>query len=80
MAYQIVWSQTAVEDLRQIVQFIALDDAAAAASLADRILNRIEQAAKFPFSNRAVPETVEESIRGHLTFNQWGSSDSRSIQ
>jgi len=63
MAYQVVWSQTAVEDLRQIVQFIALDDAVAAASLADRILNRIEQASEFPFSNRAVPEKSEESIR-----------------
>jgi hypothetical protein len=24
MAYQIVWSQTAVDDLRQIVEFIAI--------------------------------------------------------
>ncbi len=63
MAHQVVWSQTAVEDLRQIVEFIALDDAIAAASLADRILNRIDQAAEFPFSNRAVPEKSEESIR-----------------
>ncbi len=63
MAYQIVWSQTAVEDLKQIVQFIGLDDAGAAAGLADRILNRIEQAAEFPFSNRAVPEKGEDSIR-----------------
>jgi len=63
MAHQIVWSQTAVEDLKQIVQFIGLDDAVAAASLADRILKRIEQAAEFPFSNRAVPEKAEESIR-----------------
>jgi toxin ParE1/3/4 len=63
MACQIVWSQTAVEDIRQIVQFIALDDASAAANLADRILSRIEQAAEFPFSNRVVPEKAEDSIR-----------------
>jgi plasmid stabilization system protein ParE len=63
MACRIVWSQTAVEDLRQIVQFIALDDAAAAASLADRILNRIERAAELPLSNRVVPEKAEELIR-----------------
>jgi len=63
MAYEVIWSQTAVEGLRQIVQFIALDDAVAAASLADRILNRIEQASEFPFSNRAVPEKAEETIR-----------------
>jgi toxin ParE1/3/4 len=63
MACQIIWSQTAVEDLRQIVEFIALDDAGAAASLADRIVRRIERAAELPFSNRAVPEKAEKSIR-----------------
>ncbi len=63
MACQIVWSQTAVEDLRQIVQFIGMDDTATAASLAERILRRIEQAAAFPFSSRAVPEKAEDSIR-----------------
>jgi toxin ParE1/3/4 len=63
MACRIIWSQTAVDDLRQIVEFIAIDDGAAAASLADRILNRIERAAELPFSNRAVPEKAEGSIR-----------------
>jgi len=63
MAFQIVWSQTAVEDLREIVKFIALDDEAAAASLADRILTRIERAADLPFSHRAVPERAERSVR-----------------
>jgi toxin ParE1/3/4 len=63
MAYQVIWSQIAVEDLRQIVQFIALDDPVAAASLADRILNRIERASELPLSNRAVPEKAEPSIR-----------------
>lgn len=63
MACRIVWSQQAVEDLRQIVQFIALDDAVAAATLAGRILNHIERAAELPLSNRGVPERAEESIR-----------------
>jgi toxin ParE1/3/4 len=63
MAFQIVWSRTAVEDLREIVKFIALDDPIAAARLADHILIRIEQAADLPFSNRAVPERAEQSIR-----------------
>jgi toxin ParE1/3/4 len=63
MACQIIWSQTAAEDLRQIVEFIALDDAAAAANLAARILNRIERAAELPFSHRSVPEKADGSIR-----------------
>jgi len=63
MAFKIIWSQTAVEDLKGIVQYIALDDPDAAAKLADRIMQRIEAASKLPFSNRAVPERDEESIR-----------------
>jgi addiction module RelE/StbE family toxin len=63
MACQVIWSRTAVDDLRQIVEFIASDDTAAAAGLAERILRRIERAAELPSSNRAVPEKAEESIR-----------------
>lgn len=63
MACQVVWSNTAVEDLRQIVQFIALDDPGAAAGLAERILERIERAAEFPLANRVVPEKAEQAIR-----------------
>jgi len=63
MAYQIIWSQTAADDLRQIVEFIAQDDAGAAARLADRMLSRIERTAELPFSNRAVPEKADESVR-----------------
>ena len=63
MAFQIVWSQTSVEDLKGIVQYIALDDPVAAAKLADRIIQRFETASKLPFSNRAVPEKDEEFIR-----------------
>jgi len=63
MAFQIIWSQTAVEDLREIVQYIAMDDPAAAANLADRIVGRIESASQFPFSNRIVPERADQYLR-----------------
>ena len=63
MAFQIIWTQTAAEDLKEIVQYIALDDPDAAAKLAEHILIRIESASNLPFSNRSVPEKGEESIR-----------------
>jgi toxin ParE1/3/4 len=63
MAFQIIWSHTAVEDLKGIVQYIAIDDPDAAAKLADRIIQRIESTSKLPFSNRIVPEKAEEPIR-----------------
>ncbi len=63
MAFQIIWSQTAAEDLKGIVQYIALDSPTAAAKLARHIIQRIETASAMPFSNRAVAEKAEESIR-----------------
>jgi len=62
MAFHIIWSHTAVEDLKGIVQYIALDDPDAAAKLADHIIQRIETASELPFSNRVIPEKAEESI------------------
>jgi toxin ParE1/3/4 len=63
MAFKIIWTQTAAEDLKEIVQYIALDDPDAAAKLAERIITCIENASNLPFSNRSVPEKGEESIR-----------------
>lgn len=63
MAFQIIWSQTAVLDLKEIVQYIALDDSGAAASLAEHIIQRIEMVSELPFSNRCVPEKADQSIR-----------------
>ena len=63
MAFQIIWSHTAVEDLKGIVHYIALDDPDAAAKLADRIIKRFEDASKLPFSNRVVPEKAEKPVR-----------------
>jgi toxin ParE1/3/4 len=63
VAFQIIWSEIAVEDLREIVQFIASDDPLAAARLADRIIGRIETASELPFANRAVPEREDPSVR-----------------
>ena len=63
MAFQIIWSESASEDLKEIVQYIALSDHSAANNLASRILNRIETASEFPFSNRIVPEKESDSIR-----------------
>ena len=63
MAFQIIWSETASEDLKEIVQFIAMDNSSAAARLAEKILSHIETASNLPFSNRAVPEKEDELIR-----------------
>ena len=63
MAFQIIWTQTAAEDLKEIVQYIAIDNPDAAPKLAEHIIIRIESASILPFSNRSVPEKNEEFIR-----------------
>ena len=63
MAFEITWSEAASEDLKQIVLYIAQDNSTAARRLAVRVLSHIETASRFPFSNRAVPEKSDESIR-----------------
>jgi addiction module RelE/StbE family toxin len=63
MAFRIIWSATASEDLKEIVQYIAMDDPRAASHLADRVLAHIEMASTLPFSNRFVPEKGDETIR-----------------
>ena len=63
MAFRVVWSETASDDLRQIVQFIARDSQDAAARLAERVIAHIETASAMPWSNRIVPEKADASIR-----------------
>ena len=62
MAFQVAWSKTAADDLREIVQFIAMDHAEAAAKLADQIIHHIEAAANMPLSSRVVPEKNDSSV------------------
>jgi toxin ParE1/3/4 len=63
MVFTVTWTESAHEDLREIVRYIALDNTDAAAKLAERIIHHIELASEYPYSNRAVPEKGEESIR-----------------
>lgn len=63
MAFTIIWAESAYEDLREIVRYIAQDNPDAAAKLAERIIHHIVLASEYPYSNRAVPEKDEETIR-----------------
>lgn len=63
MDYQLIWTASSREDLRQIVRFVASDDPAAAKALGETLIEQIEQAASFPRSGRVVPEYQMESLR-----------------
>ena len=63
MALRVVWTETATEDLRGIVEFIAADSPDAARRLAEAILAKIEHLQQFPRMGRTVPEKGDPAIR-----------------
>ena len=63
MAYQIIWSLQARDDLREIVTFIAADNPAVAESFGFRLMSKVDVLAKFPQIGRVVPEEHDENIR-----------------
>jgi addiction module RelE/StbE family toxin len=69
MAYQVIWSPRAVDDLEAIAQYIAADSTAYAASVVKTILNTTRNFSRFPFSGRVVPELRDESIREWFAYS-----------
>ena len=69
MAYRVVWSPRAVEDLEAIAQYIAADSEAYAASVVKTILTTASNFSRFPFSGRVVPELSDENIREWFAYS-----------
>lgn len=63
MAFRIVWSQSALDDLRDLVRYIARDDRHVARRFGDLIVNKVQALQTFPRIGRVVPEYREESLR-----------------
>jgi len=63
MAFKIIWSEQAREDLREIVTFIALDNPATAESFGYLLMTKVDALAQFPRLGRVVPEEDDEDIR-----------------
>lgn len=63
MAFQIIWSLQARDDLREIVTFIAADNPAVAETFGFRLMSKVDMLANFPLIGRVVPEEADENIR-----------------
>jgi toxin ParE1/3/4 len=57
------WTETAENHLDTIYSHIALDSAAYAKQIVDRITRRSQQIADFPLSGRKVPEFELDQLR-----------------
>lgn len=60
--YYIVWTETAENDLFEIINYIATDNVAAARKALRRIQEKAQQLASLPQRGRVVPELLEVGI------------------
>lgn len=67
---KIVWTEPAVEDLRELHAYIARDSEVYASGFVERIIVAVEPLADHPKLGRFVPETSDENIR-ELLFQQY---------
>lgn len=66
---KIIWSPLAVEQVRDIATYIALDKPSVAVQWAEKIFNSVEQLSEFPNSGRIVPEINRNEIREIVNGN-----------
>ncbi|GAB4199031.1 MAG: hypothetical protein Fur006_49390 [Coleofasciculaceae cyanobacterium] len=69
MAYQVVWSPNAIEDVDEIASYIAKDSVAYAAAVVRKILDTTRNLSNFPLSGRIVPELGDPAIREKLVYS-----------
>jgi toxin ParE1/3/4 len=63
MAFRIVWSKTALADLRDLVRYIARDDRQVAKRFGDLIVTKVQSLQAFPRIGRIVPEFRDDHLR-----------------
>lgn len=69
MAYEVVWSPRAIDDVEAIATYIAEDSIAYAKSVAQKIVASTRKLASFPMSGRVVPEFDQENIREVFAYS-----------
>ena len=65
----ITWTALAIEDLRNIYDYILKDSKVYADRIIDNIITRVDQLSYFPKSGRVVPEFENDSIRELIQGN-----------
>ncbi|MFH1287809.1 MAG: type II toxin-antitoxin system RelE/ParE family toxin [bacterium] len=60
---EVIWTELALEDLQDIIEYIAKDSFVYAERFGVRVAEAPRRLAQFPFCGRIVPEFEEENIR-----------------
>jgi len=69
MAYQVVWSATALEDVEAIASYISRDSIFYAGAVVSKVVNSTRNLENFPFAGRIVPEFGMETIRKVFAYS-----------
>ncbi|HEV7799040.1 MAG TPA: type II toxin-antitoxin system RelE/ParE family toxin [Pyrinomonadaceae bacterium] len=69
MAYQVVWSPTALEDIEAIASYISRDSVSYAGTVVSRVINSTRNLENFPFAGRIVPEFGSKFIREVFAYS-----------
>ncbi len=63
MAYKLIWSPAARDDLHDVVKFIARDNPERAMSFSYQLISETDRLQTFPRQGRVVPEYGNQNIR-----------------
>jgi toxin ParE1/3/4 len=69
MAYRVVWSKRAAQDLDYNTDYISADSPAYAGVVLKNIVNQTRILARFPQAGRKVPEFDDENIRELVVYS-----------
>ena len=69
MAYRIVWSPEAIEDIEAIAEYIERDSKFYAKAVVNKIFKSTEKLKEFPKIGREVPEIGREDIRELIIYS-----------
>ncbi len=69
MAYEVVWSPRAIEDVEGIALYISRDSTAYAAAVVKKILDTTRNLTHFPLAGPIVPEFDDENIREQFAYS-----------
>ena len=69
MAYRVVWSPRALDDVESIASYIARDSTAHASAVVTKIIRATRILRRFPFAGRIVPEFEDETLRERFVYS-----------
>lgn len=69
MAYRVVWSPRALDDVESIAEYISRDSTAYASAVVRRLIAITHTFSRVPLAGRIVPEFSDDSIRERFVYS-----------